>query len=99
MLFIERCFAAFLIASLACCESPSKKTWFSQLDPEHSHINFSNDIHDEDSGFSFINEFGYMGGGVGIGDFNNDGLADIFFTATRLRAVSILTKENLLLKT
>ena len=29
------------------------------------------------------NEYTYMGGGVGMGDFNNDGLQDIFFSANQ----------------
>jgi len=52
---------------------------FTRLTSFESGIHFSNDIQDTDSTNSLINEFGYMGGGVGIGDFNNDGLKDIFF--------------------
>src|SRR5687768_8758621 len=94
-LFIQLSFAASLAASIASCESRAKKTWFSQLDPDDSHIKFSNDIHDEDSGFSFINEFGYMGGGVGIGDFNNDNLPDIFFTGNQVSSKLYINKGNL----
>src|SRR5215216_4247079 len=93
-LFIQLCFAAFFAGCMACCDRPAK-TWFLQLDPYDSHIDFSNDIHDEDSGFSFINEFGYMGGGVGIGDFNNDGLADIFFTGNQVSSRLYINKGNL----
>lgn len=57
---------------------------FTQLSASSSGIHFNNDIHDSDSTSSFINEFGYMGGGVGIGDFNNDGLKDIFFTGNQV---------------
>jgi hypothetical protein len=94
-LFIQLCFAACIAASFACCDKSPNKTWFSKLDPNDSHITFSNDIHDEDSGFSFINEFGYMGGGVGIGDFNNDGLPDIFFTGNQVSSRLYINKDKL----
>ena len=67
------------IITLMSCNRQQKNTLFIQLPATTSGINFSNDIHDNDSSYSFINEFGYMGGGVGIGDFNNDGKKDIFF--------------------
>ncbi|HYV54888.1 MAG TPA: VCBS repeat-containing protein [Chitinophagaceae bacterium] len=41
-----------------------------------------------------INEFGYMGGGVGIGDFNNDGLKDIVFTANQVTSRIYINKGN-----
>jgi len=68
---------------LAACNSRQQKTLFTKLQPDESGIHFRNDLNDVDSSTSFINEFGYMGGGVGIGDFNNDGLKDIFFTANQ----------------
>ena len=49
--------------------------------PPHDHPDFDaylNTLTEDDSTSSFIDEFGYMGGGVGIGDFNKDGLPDIF---------------------
>ncbi|MDP4261219.1 MAG: VCBS repeat-containing protein [Bacteroidota bacterium] len=67
---------------------------FTQLPAGESGIHFSNDIHENDSSGSFINEFGYMGGGVGIGDFNNDGLKDIFFTGNQVSCRLYINKGN-----
>ena len=77
------------IILLASCTHKQKNTLFTQLSAAESGIYFSNDIHDSDSSHSFINEFGYMGGGVGIGDFNNDGLKDIFFTGNQVSCTSL----------
>lgn len=53
---------------------------FTLLSSQRTGIEFSNTIHENDS----INILDlpniYNGGGVGIGDFNNDGLMDIYFT-------------------
>lgn len=61
----------------ACNEKP---TLFEKISSSHSKITFNNKIVENDS----INPLDvvniYNGGGVGIGDFNNDGLADIYFT-------------------
>src|SRR5688500_2249064 len=73
----------FSVLFLSSCKS-KKDSLFVKLSPDKSGIHFSNDIDDSDSSYSFINEFGYMGGGVGIGDFNNDGLKDIFFTGNQV---------------
>src|SRR4051812_10255337 len=79
---------SFLFAVLfflwTSCKHEKKETMFSQLPSAVSGIHFSNDIQEDDSSGSFISEFGYMGGGVGIGDFNNDGLKDIFFTGNQV---------------
>ncbi len=73
----------FSLIGLASCKEEKKDRMFSSLTPAQSGIHFRNDITEDDSTSSFIDEFGYMGGGVGIGDFNNDGLKDIFFTGNQ----------------
>ena len=73
----------FTILFLISCKHKREDNLFTQLSAAKSGIHFTNDINDGDSSHSFINEFGYMGGGVGIGDFNNDGLKDIFFTSNQ----------------
>lgn len=53
---------------------------FQLISSDHSGIDFNNQIVENDSinPISLINV--YNGGGVGVGDFNNDGLQDIYFT-------------------
>ncbi|MEO5681746.1 MAG: VCBS repeat-containing protein [Chitinophagaceae bacterium] len=87
------CIAAIIF--LSSCAHTSKKTLFTKLAGSVSGIAFSNDIHENDSTHSFINEFGYMGGGVGIGDFNNDGLKDVFFTGNQVSSRLYINKGNL----
>jgi len=87
------CFLLFVVAGQSC-RTKNLGSLFSRLDPSESGIHFSNDIHDTDSTNSMINEFGYMGGGVGIGDFNNDGLKDIVFTANQVSCRTYLNKGN-----
>src|SRR5687768_8696323 len=84
---------SFVVTSSACTNT-KKDTLFTQLSSNESGINFRNDIHETDSTKSFINEFGYMGGGVGIGDFNNDGLKDIFFTGNQVSCRLYINKGD-----
>jgi enediyne biosynthesis protein E4 len=86
------CFLLFAIAN--SCKTKKGNSLFSKLDPSESGIHFNNDIHDTDSTNSMINEFGYMGGGVGIGDFNNDGFKDIVFTANQVSSKIYINKGN-----
>jgi hypothetical protein len=50
---------------------------------ENSGIQFTNTVTDEKDNNIFKYRNFYNGGGVGIGDINNDGLADVFFTANQ----------------
>ncbi len=86
-------FTLFFTIFLFSCKS--KKTLFSALDVKQTGIAFSNDIKEDDF-FNVINyEYLYNGGGVAIGDFNNDSLPDIYFTGNMVSNKLYLNKGNL----
>jgi enediyne biosynthesis protein E4 len=60
-----------------------KKIMFQQLGADATGINFSNIVKDDTSLNLLTYPYLYNGAGVGIGDFNNDGKEDIFFTGNR----------------
>lgn len=80
------CFRTWLawIIMACCCSCNSTPTLFTPISSSHSGIRFSNTITENDS----INPLDvvniYNGGGVGIGDFNGDGLQDIYFTGNQV---------------
>lgn len=63
-------------------DTPADERLFLSLPADESGVDFVNTITPDD----FINiltyEYLYNGGGVGIGDFNNDGFQDIFFAGS-----------------
>src|SRR6185503_10963722 len=72
---------AGVVFCFCSCEKP---TLFQKIPSSHSGIDFNNKIIENDS----INPLDvvniYNGGGVGVGDFNNDGLQDLYFTGNRV---------------
>ena len=68
---------------------------FTKLDPSQSAIHFKNSIKESNSLNYFSYEYIYNGGGVAIGDINNDGLPDLFFTANMSFNRLYLNKGNL----
>lgn len=54
---------------------------FTQLDNEEIGVNFENTVEDQENFNVLTYRNYYNGGGVAIGDVNNDGLKDIYFTA------------------
>jgi enediyne biosynthesis protein E4 len=69
-----------LLAFVSCKEK--KQPLFIEIKSEQSGITFNNAIQ-EDEMLNMINyQYLYNGGGVGIGDFNNDSLTDIYFTSS-----------------
>ncbi len=90
-----KCIALFLMVAVvfSCTDqkalSPSLFTLM-----ENTGINFRNDVKDsnEDNGFLFRNF--YNGGGVALGDVNNDGLPDVFLTANQGENKLYINKDS-----
>src|SRR5580704_13651865 len=80
-----------LIPVFISCKS---KTRFQLISSGHSGVHFNNEIIENDSinPLDLINI--YNGGGVGIGDFNNDGLPDIYFTGNTVSNKLYLNRGN-----
>ncbi len=57
-----------------------KQPLFREVKPDKSGIHFNNEIKEDEELNVLYYEYIYNGGGVGIGDFNNDSLPDIYFT-------------------
>ena len=62
----------------------SQEPLFTLLDESKTGIDFSNDLVDTEEHSIFLYANYYGGAGVGIGDFDNDGLEDIFLAANLL---------------
>ncbi|CAN5656166.1 VCBS repeat-containing protein [soil metagenome] len=67
---------------------------FTQMKCSDTNIFFNNKITESDSINVFTNEYMYNGSGVGIGDFNNDGLPDLFFCGSMVSSKLFINKGN-----
>jgi len=87
------CLLLLSILFFRCSERPEKL--FIAADSTRTGIHFSNNISIGDSltlnGYEYI----YNGGGVAVGDINNDGLQDIYFTGNMVSSRLYLNKGNL----
>jgi hypothetical protein len=78
----------------AGCGSNSTDTLFTQLDKDQTGIDFRNTLFDGEA-LNVLNYiYFYNGGGVAIGDINNDGLPDILFTGNMVHNRLFLNKGN-----
>lgn len=83
------CISIFVLA-LGCkkdSEYPQyqseSNTIFTNIPASYSNINFTNKVK-ESKALNFLNyTYVYNGGGVAVGDINNDGLEDIYFTSNQ----------------
>ena len=88
-------YLAFLLFAVIISSCNKKKdTLFAQVPASYSGVTFNNLITENDSINPIDNANVYNGGGVGIGDFNNDGLPDIYFSGNMVSNKLYLNKGN-----
>ncbi|WP_025741581.1 VCBS repeat-containing protein [Aquimarina pacifica] len=70
----------YFLLTLLFTSCKNQDTLFTAMDSSYTHINFSNNIEEDEENnmFNFMNI--YTGAGIGVGDINNDGLVDLFFS-------------------
>jgi enediyne biosynthesis protein E4 len=78
------------ITFLSCKDN----TLFTKIDASDSGIQFSNRIIENDSINILDFEYVYNGSGVGIADFNKDGLQDVFFSGNQVANKLYLNKGD-----
>ena len=77
----------------SCTNKP--KPLFSKLDATDTGVDFANTLTETHSYNYFTYPYMYLGGGVSLGDINNDGLEDIFFTGNMVKNRLYLNKGNM----
>src|SRR5688500_12157854 len=86
-------FHAFLLTFLISCDKKKDQQTLFQL-MDDTGIHFVNGVEDQQLNNSFLFRNFYNGGGVGIGDINNDGFADVMLTSNMGDNKLYLNKGN-----
>jgi enediyne biosynthesis protein E4 len=92
MKFTQLLCSLLVISLIFSCK---EKTLFTALDASETGITFNNQIDDNDSLNILSYQYIYNGGGVGLGDFNADGLQDIFFSGNQVDNKLYLNKGEM----
>lgn len=72
--------ACFILICSLSLFAQKKSTLFESLAPSKTGIHFKNILEETPGSNVLTYEYFYNGGGVAVGDINNDGLEDIYFT-------------------
>src|SRR5690242_7537488 len=87
---------SFLFLFILVMEScQNNNSLFQFISPSQSGIHFANRIVEKDTVNPIDLTNIYDGGGVGVGDFNNDGLQDLYFTGNLVSNKLYINKGNL----
>lgn len=90
-------FAVVLICN-SCEKSEHESKLFKSLTSKSTHIDFVNQVEETEKLNILLFMNMYNGGGVAIGDINNDGLPDIYFTSNLGANRLFLNKGNITFK-
>lgn len=82
------------VVFLSSCDYTKRSVIFEKIPSYKSGVTFNNKITESDSFNVLSFEYIYDGGGVGVGDVNNDGLTDIFFSGNMVSSKLYLNKGN-----
>lgn len=91
--FVLYVFYAGTALLLGACANETRV--FQKVSPSYSGVHFDNTITENDSVNIFRNIYVFNGGGVAIGDLNNDGLQDIYFTGNQVENRLYLNRGDL----
>lgn len=72
----------------------SRDPLFESLTPEQTGVTFANTLTESEQANILAYEYFYNGGGVAAGDFNNDGLIDLFFTGNQVENKCYLNRGD-----
>ncbi|MEX0289874.1 MAG: VCBS repeat-containing protein [Flavobacteriaceae bacterium] len=83
-----------VLCNLISCTKEQEKKLFTLTDPDDTGIGFKNLLKETEQ-FNVL-EYGYLynGGGVSVGDLNNDGLVDIYFTGNMVGSRLYINQGN-----
>ncbi|MEA5139410.1 VCBS repeat-containing protein [Arcicella rigui] len=76
------------------CSGEEQNTLFTSLSTEETAIQFSNRITENDTMNILTFEYINNGGGVALGDFNNDNLVDVYFTGNQVANRLYLNRKD-----
>jgi len=85
----------FLLAACNNTTNRQTNTLFTLLPPDSTQVYFSNTLTEGPNTNVLMYEYFYNGAGVGIADFNGDGLQDIYFTGNMVPDKLYLNKGDL----
>ncbi len=84
-----------LLCLVSCGREEQPPPLFRLLSPDRTGVTFANTITTDDTVNVQTDSFVYNGGGVAIGDIDNDGLQDIFFTGNMVSSRLYVNKGGL----